>query len=476
MNAADTLFTALYDELHRMARRELSKRGAGVTLGATTLLHDAYLDMSGRDGRGVSRPQPLHGLRRAGDARPDHRLRAQPAGAEARRPVRDHLDSHRRRRGGARTSRSARIERRARRAGRRRRPAGADRRPQVLLRLFVRRDRRHAGVSERTVQRDWEKARIYLHHVLRESAAVDRDVVFRPPVSDLPDRRAEDERNGQRPLAARRVRHLDQALELRARRPRGLAGGAAARRHRDSPPTSRRCSTSIAGSLPSGSSSRRRLTPPRATLAGVSDRRLHARLADRPRRHGQRLAGRAQRRPLRRAGRGQAAERRAGRPRAARSASSAKARSSRGSTHPHIARLIDAGVSGTGQPYLVLEHVDGRHIDPLLRRRARSSVEARIRLFLDVLAAVAHAHANLIVHRDLKPSNVLVTARRPGQAARLRHRQAARRATSRRRPTLTREAGAGADARVRGAGAGAAAAPSRRRPTSTRSACCSTSC
>ena len=46
-------------------------------------------------------------------------------------------------------------------------------------------------------------------------------------------------------------------------------------------------------------------------------------------------------------------------------------------THPHIARLIDAGVSATGQPYLVLEHIDGRHIDQLLRRaRARRSKRA----------------------------------------------------------------------------------------------------
>jgi len=44
----DALFAALYDELHRMARRELARRGAGVTLGATTLLHEAYLDLSGR--------------------------------------------------------------------------------------------------------------------------------------------------------------------------------------------------------------------------------------------------------------------------------------------------------------------------------------------------------------------------------------------------------------------------------------------
>ncbi len=78
-------------------------------------------------------------------------------------------------------------------------------------------------------------------------------------------------------------------------------------------------------------------------------------------------------------------------------------------THPQIARLIDAGVSNTGQPYLVLEHVEGRHIDRFCDEE-QLGVEARIRLFLDVQAAVAHAHANLIVHRDLKPSNVLVTA------------------------------------------------------------------
>jgi serine/threonine protein kinase len=77
-------------------------------------------------------------------------------------------------------------------------------------------------------------------------------------------------------------------------------------------------------------------------------------------------------------------------------------------THPHIARLVDAGVSRAGQPYLVLEYVDGQHIDRFCDDQ-RLGVEERIRLFLDVQTAVAHAHANLIVHRDLKPSNVLVT-------------------------------------------------------------------
>jgi eukaryotic-like serine/threonine-protein kinase len=76
-------------------------------------------------------------------------------------------------------------------------------------------------------------------------------------------------------------------------------------------------------------------------------------------------------------------------------------------THPHIAHLVDAGVSPTGQPYLVLEYVEGEQIDRYCDSH-RLGIEARLRLFLEVLEAVAHAHANLIVHRDIKPSNVLV--------------------------------------------------------------------
>jgi serine/threonine-protein kinase len=71
-------------------------------------------------------------------------------------------------------------------------------------------------------------------------------------------------------------------------------------------------------------------------------------------------------------------------------------------THPHIAHLIDAGVSPAGQPYLVLEHVDGQRIDLYCSEHALG-IDGRLRLFLDVLEAVAHAHANLIVHRDIKP-------------------------------------------------------------------------
>ena len=76
-------------------------------------------------------------------------------------------------------------------------------------------------------------------------------------------------------------------------------------------------------------------------------------------------------------------------------------------THPNVAHLIDAGISSDGQPYLVLECVDGHPIDQYCDERALD-VPSRIGLMLEVLDAVAHAHTNRIVHRDIKPSNVLV--------------------------------------------------------------------
>lgn len=75
--------------------------------------------------------------------------------------------------------------------------------------------------------------------------------------------------------------------------------------------------------------------------------------------------------------------------------------------HPHIAQLLDAGFSPTGTPFLALEFVAG---DDLMSHCALRglSVRERLALFIDVCAAVDHAHRSLIVHRDLKPNNVLV--------------------------------------------------------------------
>jgi len=78
-------------------------------------------------------------------------------------------------------------------------------------------------------------------------------------------------------------------------------------------------------------------------------------------------------------------------------------------SHPNIARLIDAGTFADSRQYLVLEYIDGARIDQYCKSK-ELSVAARVRLFLDAVAAVAHAHSQLVIHRDLKPSNVLVTA------------------------------------------------------------------
>jgi len=171
--AADALFSTLYAELHRMARRELAKRGGGMTLGATTLLHEAYLDIADREGTTF----------------PD-RNRFMGYAARAMRGL--IIDYARRRQAQKRggefeiTSISTDV------AG----PSAAD--PDELTRVSTALEDLEAtdprlarivdlkffggfsfveiaamtAVSERTVQRDWEKARIYLHRVLRGGASL----------------------------------------------------------------------------------------------------------------------------------------------------------------------------------------------------------------------------------------------------------------------------------------------------------------
>ena len=77
--------------------------------------------------------------------------------------------------------------------------------------------------------------------------------------------------------------------------------------------------------------------------------------------------------------------------------------------HPHIARLLDGGVAADGRPYFAMEFIDGK---PLLGWCAenKTKIDERIRIFLDICAAVQFAHGRLVVHRDIKPANILVTA------------------------------------------------------------------
>lgn len=75
--------------------------------------------------------------------------------------------------------------------------------------------------------------------------------------------------------------------------------------------------------------------------------------------------------------------------------------------HPNIVHLLDGGMSADGQPYYVMELVEGEQINEHANRR-QFSVAARVELIVQIAEALSHAHAQLIVHRDLKPSNVLI--------------------------------------------------------------------
>lgn len=168
--AADALFTTLYGELHTLAQRQLARRGSDLTLGVTTLLHEAYLDMAGREGAVF----PDKGRFLAYAARVMRSLildyvrdhRAQKRGGqfqittldEERAPAADATDLQ----GvGAALEKLTALD-----------PALAE---VVDLKFFcgfsLGEIAAMRGVSERTIQRRWEKARIYLRSVLGDVKA-----------------------------------------------------------------------------------------------------------------------------------------------------------------------------------------------------------------------------------------------------------------------------------------------------------------
>jgi len=77
-------------------------------------------------------------------------------------------------------------------------------------------------------------------------------------------------------------------------------------------------------------------------------------------------------------------------------------------THNNIARLLDGGTAENNQPYLVMEHIQGKNIDQYCSEKI-PSLHERLQLILQICSAVTFSHQQLILHRDIKPSNILVT-------------------------------------------------------------------
>src|SRR5215472_4525868 len=82
--------------------------------------------------------------------------------------------------------------------------------------------------------------------------------------------------------------------------------------------------------------------------------------------------------------------------------------------HPNIAHVFDAGATGSGRPYFVMELVEGVKITDYCDRHS-FSILARLELFVQVCDAIQHAHQKGVIHRDIKPSNILVTTTPDGK-------------------------------------------------------------
>jgi RNA polymerase sigma factor (TIGR02999 family) len=169
-SAADALFTALYGELHALAQRQLAREGPGVTLGVTTLLHEAYLDMAGREGSVFPDKARFMGyaakVMRSLVIDYCRRRQARKRGGEFQITTLNENDAPAEAASGDLDALGAALENLTALD-----PALAE---VVDLKFFcgfsLGEIAAMRGVSERTMQRRWEKARIYLRSALEPNA------------------------------------------------------------------------------------------------------------------------------------------------------------------------------------------------------------------------------------------------------------------------------------------------------------------
>ncbi len=165
-SAADALFTALYGELHALAQRQLAREGPGMTLGVTTLLHEAYLDMANREGAVFPDKARFMGyaakVMRSLVIDYCRRRHARKRGGEFQITTLDENEAPAVAAGGDLDALGAALERLT--------ALDPELAEVVDLKFFcgfsLTEIAAMRGVSERTLQRRWEKARIYLRSAL----------------------------------------------------------------------------------------------------------------------------------------------------------------------------------------------------------------------------------------------------------------------------------------------------------------------
>ncbi|GEM_PF-2707443 len=76
--------------------------------------------------------------------------------------------------------------------------------------------------------------------------------------------------------------------------------------------------------------------------------------------------------------------------------------------HPNVITIHDFGVAGSGQPYIVMDFIEGESLADIIKREGRVNIHRAVPIFLQACSALEHAHRQHVIHRDVKPSNIVL--------------------------------------------------------------------